>query len=58
MIDASICVILAINIFYCHSLSVNDREAGDMRRHRAHYDVIVMSVSLALPLRQIQCGAL
>ena len=21
---------------------VNDREAGDLRRHRAHYDVIVM----------------
>ena len=23
--------------------SVNNREAGDLRRHRAHYDVIVMS---------------
>ena len=22
---------------------VNNREAGDLRRHRAHYDVIVMS---------------
>ena len=24
--------------------SVNNREAGDLRRHRAHYDVIVMAV--------------
>ena len=24
---------------------VNNREAGDLRRHRAHYDVIVMQVS-------------
>ena len=23
---------------------VNNREAGDLRRHRAHYDVIVMRV--------------
>ena len=23
---------------------VNSREAGDLRRHRAHYDVIVMDV--------------
>ena len=23
---------------------VNNREAGDLRRHRAHYDVIVMSI--------------
>ena len=25
---------------------VNNREAGDLRRHRAHYDVIVMGVKL------------
>ena len=24
---------------------VNNREAGDLRRHRVHYDVIVMKVS-------------
>ena len=24
-------------------LRVNNREAGDLRRHRAHYDVIVMT---------------
>ena len=24
---------------------VNNREAGDLRRHRAHYDVIVMAIS-------------
>ena len=27
---------------------VNNREAGDLRRHRAHYDVIVMFQSLTL----------
>ena len=27
---------------------VNNREAGDLRRHRAHYDVIVMRVALLL----------
>ena len=30
---------------------VNNREAGDLRRHRAHYDVIVMYVSYLLVLR-------
>ena len=29
-------------------LSVNNREAGDLRRHRGHYDVIVM--------RTVDCG--
>ena len=28
---------------------VNNREAGDLRRHRAHYDVIVMWVPFHLP---------
>ena len=27
---------------------VNNREAGDLRRHRAHYDVIIMCISLAI----------
>ena len=27
---------------------VNNREAGDLRRHRTHYDVIVM-ISIKLP---------
>ena len=27
---------------------VNNREAGDLRRHRAHYDVTVMSYSLSM----------
>ena len=30
---------------------VNNREAGDLRLHRAHYDVILMSVTFALPWR-------
>ena len=28
---------------------VNNREAGDLRRHRAHYDVIVMRWAICLP---------
>ena len=28
---------------------VNNREAGDLRRYRAHYDVIIMKVSVMLP---------
>ena len=28
---------------------VNNREAGDLRRHRAHYDVIVMQQIITLP---------
>ena len=28
---------------------VNNREAGDLRRYRAHYDVIVMSVNTTGP---------
>ena len=29
-------------VFACVNSWVNNREAGDLRRHRAHYDVIVM----------------
>ena len=29
---------------------VNNREAGDLRRHRAHYDVIVIFLQLTWPL--------
>ena len=29
---------------------VNNREAGDLRRHRAHYDVIVMAKSWSLAI--------
>ena len=32
---------------------VNNREAGDLRRYRAHYDVIVMSSPLSRPLTSI-----
>ena len=28
---------------------INNREAGDMRRHRAHYDVVVMNMDCLLP---------
>ena len=33
-----------MGFFYLHPNNgwVNDGEAGDLRRHRAHYDVIVM----------------
>ena len=39
----------SFDVFYDLCLnngSVNNREAGDLRRHRAHYDVIVMNVAL------------
>ena len=37
---------------------VNNREAGDLRRHRAHYDVIVMMCqSLQYLLRMVCTGA-
>ena len=29
---------------------INKREAGDLRRHRAHYDVIVMGICLSIPV--------
>ena len=32
-------------------LSKNNRDAGDLRRHRAHYDVIVMWIPALIPLR-------
>ena len=32
-------------IFTCVNGLVNNREAGDLRRHRAHYDVIVMTIN-------------
>ena len=32
---------------------VNDPKAGDLRRHRAHYDVIVMWCLVAFSLRQL-----
>ena len=31
---------------------VNNREAGDLRRHRGHYDVIVMEIFLAFTIAQ------
>ena len=40
---------------------VNNREAGDLRRHRAHYDIIVMKVVslklLLVALRKPDCDA-
>ena len=30
--------------------SINNREAGDLRRHRAHYDVIVMATQQTAPV--------
>ena len=33
---------------------VNNREAGDLRRHRAHYDVIVMSLGDVGPRSRVQ----
>ena len=38
-------VSLSFDVFFDLRLNkqlVNNREAGDLRRHRAHYDVIVM----------------
>ena len=35
--------------------SVNDREAGDLRRHRDHYDVIVMQYGEVMT-SIVQCG--
>ena len=39
---------------------VNNREAGDLRRYRAHYDVIVMNVPLdiSLPIFWYKCKSL
>ena len=34
---------------------VNNREAGDLRRHRGHYDVIVMFTFMILILTHTQC---
>ena len=36
---------------------VNNREAGDLRRHRAHYDVIVMIIgcTVSCQSRNLQC---
>ena len=43
-------VMRSIDVFFDRRLnkplSKNNREAGDLRRHRAHYDVIVMIKSL------------
>ena len=41
----------SFDVFYYLRLNKrlsNNREAGDLRRHRAHYDVIVMCVSICL----------
>ena len=35
---------------------VNNREAGDLRRHRAHYDVIVMNGELIKPPMKLENG--
>ena len=34
---------------------VNTRETGDSRRHRAHYDVIVMGLSVSLHIQLFHC---
>ena len=31
---------------------VNNREAGDLRRQRGHYDVIVMGISIEFELQE------
>ena len=35
---------------------VNNPEAGDLRRHRAHYDVIVMVSGLVTPYGVVEHG--
>ena len=35
---------------------VNYREAGDLRRYRTHYDVIVMNDDISNSVMSIQCG--
>ena len=43
----------SFDVFFVHAWIngwVNNREAGDLRRHRAHYDVIVMIVRITGPL--------
>ena len=37
---------------------VNNREAGDLRRHRTHYDVIVMIYDIFNFLSTTRCGQL
>ena len=39
----------------CINRWVNTREGGDSRRHRAHYDVIVMGLSVSLHLQLFHC---
>ena len=43
-------VTLSLDVF-CAWINgwVNNREAGDLRRHRAHYDVIVMVKTAPFP---------
>ena len=36
---------------------VNNGEAGDLRRHHAHYDVIVMQAIFPVPFKQIDMSA-
>ena len=38
--------------------SVNIREAGDLKRYRAHYDVIVMSIGNVICLISVQVGTI
>ena len=40
-------------IKYC----VNNREAGDLRRYRLHYDVIVMATALTIELINSSCSS-
>ena len=35
---------------------VNNGEAGDLRRNRAHYDVTVMQTGMAQPIAQMTCS--
>ena len=35
---------------------VNNQEAGDLRRHRAHYDIIVMNVQVIIDNRNVIFG--
>ena len=46
-------LIFSLNCVWINSLA-NNRETGDLRRHHAHYDVIVMDQYILLYLQKIQ----
>ena len=49
----------SFDVFFCARINdwVNNREAGDLRRHRGHYDVNVMYALVGIPITSIHVDA-